>query len=144
MKIISDTAEFYLDCETAAAIGKFDGVHLGHRKILDEICRRKKDGLQICVFTFDPAPAVFFGGNDGKELIVLLNFTPVERKAFRLPLPAEGRYTLCFSSVEKRFGAPRVLRKRLYCSEPVESAGRRQSLLVNLPPFAAMIFEKID
>ena len=68
MKIISDTAEFYLDCETAAAIGKFDGVHLGHRKILDEICRRKKDGLQICVFTFDPAPAVFFGGNDGKEL----------------------------------------------------------------------------
>ena len=83
-------------------------------------------------------------GNDGKELIVLLNFTPVERKAFRLPLPAEGRYTLCFSSVEKRFGAPRVLRKRLYCSEPVESAGRRQSLLVNLPPFAAMIFEKID
>ena len=68
MEIIANTLDFYLNKETAAAIGKFDGIHIGHRRLLDEILSRKKDGLAACVFTFDPAPAVFFGGSDGREL----------------------------------------------------------------------------
>lgn len=68
MKIISNTVDFYLEENTAACIGKFDGVHLGHRRLLEEILRRKQDGLKACVFTFDPPPAVFFGVSDGKEL----------------------------------------------------------------------------
>jgi len=63
MEIIADTSEFYLEKETAVAIGKFDGVHLGHRRLLDEILGLKKRGLSACVFTFDPAPSVFFGGD---------------------------------------------------------------------------------
>lgn len=57
-----------LNKETAAAIGKFDGVHIGHRRLLEEILARKKEGFAACVFTFDPPPAVFFGRSDGKEL----------------------------------------------------------------------------
>lgn len=68
LEIIAGTSDFYLERETAAAIGKFDGVHIGHRRLLEEILNRKKDGLAACVFTFDPAPAVFFGVSDGKEL----------------------------------------------------------------------------
>ena len=68
LKIIADTSNFYLEKETAAAIGKFDGIHIGHRKLLEEILSRKKDGLAACVFTFDPAPAVLFGTSDGREL----------------------------------------------------------------------------
>ncbi len=68
MEIISNTSDFYLEKETAVAIGKFDGVHIGHRRLLDEILEQKKNGLLACVFTFDPAPAVFFGRSDGKEL----------------------------------------------------------------------------
>ena len=68
LEIIAGTSEFYLEKETAAAIGKFDGIHIGHRKLLEEILIRKKDGLAACVFTFDPAPAVLFGSSDGKEL----------------------------------------------------------------------------
>lgn len=63
MEIIADTSEFNLEKETAVAIGKFDGVHLGHRRLLDEILALKKRGLSACVFTFDPAPSVFFGGD---------------------------------------------------------------------------------
>lgn len=68
MEIISNTTDFYLEKETAVAIGKFDGVHIGHRRLLEEIlsCRRK--GLAACVFTFDPAPSVLFGRSDGREL----------------------------------------------------------------------------
>lgn len=68
MEIITNTADFYLNRETAVAIGKFDGVHTGHRRLLEEILEKKKEGLCACVFTFDPAPAVLFGLSDGKEL----------------------------------------------------------------------------
>ena len=68
MEIITSTSEFELNTETAIAIGKFDGLHLGHRRLLQEIVDKKKDGLTACVFTFDPSPAVFFGFSDGREL----------------------------------------------------------------------------
>lgn len=68
MEIITGTTDFYLTIETAAAIGKFDGVHIGHRRLLEEFLCRKGQGLASCIFTFDPAPAVFFGRSDGKEL----------------------------------------------------------------------------
>ena len=68
MEIIAGTTDFYLEKDTAVAIGKFDGVHLGHRRLLEEIIDKKKDGLAACVFTFDPTPAVLFGLSDCKEL----------------------------------------------------------------------------
>lgn len=68
MEIITNTTDFNLERETAAAIGKFDGVHIGHRRLLEEILACKREGLDACVFTFDPAPAVLFGRSDGREL----------------------------------------------------------------------------
>lgn len=68
MEIITGTKEFCPKVSTAVAIGKFDGVHMGHKMLLAEILEQKKNGLKACVFTFDPAPAVFFGASDGKEL----------------------------------------------------------------------------
>ena len=68
MEIIADSLDFQLNRETAIAIGKFDGVHVGHRRLLEEILEKKKDGLEACVFTFDVSPAVLFGFSDGKVL----------------------------------------------------------------------------
>lgn len=68
MDIITKTTDFYLREETAAAIGKFDGVHVGHRRLLEEILCQRKDGRKACVFTFDPPPSVFFGKAEEKEL----------------------------------------------------------------------------
>ncbi len=68
MEIISGTLDFELNKDTAVAIGKFDGMHRGHGRLLQEILEKKKEGLASCVFTFDPSPAVFFGFSDGREL----------------------------------------------------------------------------
>lgn len=68
MEIITGTLDFQLYRETAVAVGKFDGLHRGHRLLLEEILNRKAQGFASCVFTFDPSPAVLFGSGDGKEL----------------------------------------------------------------------------
>lgn len=67
MKIIENTTEFYLERPSAVALGKFDGIHLGHKKLLYRVLEQKKKGLQAVVFTFDTSAAFFFGG-DEKEL----------------------------------------------------------------------------
>lgn len=68
MQIIHGTTDFQLNTDTAVAMGKFDGIHIGHRKLLESILEKKKSGLKACIFTFDPAPAVLFGLSDGREL----------------------------------------------------------------------------
>ena len=55
---------------SAAAIGNFDGVHLGHKKVLEEakkISTEKK--LPISVLTFEPHPREFFSSEKN-------NFSP--------------------------------------------------------------------
>lgn len=71
MQIIQNTTSFRIPKKTAVAIGKFDGIHKGHRLLLAEIIKAKDKGLCAAVFTFDPVPAVFFGRQDVKELTTL-------------------------------------------------------------------------
>lgn len=67
MQIIEQTTEFVLQDRSAVAIGKFDGVHLGHRKLIFRLLEQKRKGLLATVFTFDTSAAAFFGGEE-KEL----------------------------------------------------------------------------
>lgn len=69
MKIISRTTEFHIEERTAIAIGKFDGIHQGHKRLLHEIFQARRLGLKTVVFTFDPSPAVYFRGPQIKELM---------------------------------------------------------------------------
>ncbi|MBP3753680.1 MAG: riboflavin biosynthesis protein RibF [Lachnospiraceae bacterium] len=67
MEIISGTKDIYINGPSCVAIGKFDGVHIGHQSLLMEITGFAKshadEDFKSCVFTFDPAPEVFFGGD---------------------------------------------------------------------------------
>lgn len=63
MKIIENTAEFHIEAETAVAIGKFDGFHRGHQKLLGQLKRQQEKGLRSVVFTFVPSPAAFSAGS---------------------------------------------------------------------------------
>ncbi len=58
-----------LDVErTAVAIGKFDGVHSGHRSIIEDLISKKSLGLTTVVVSFEPYPAEYFGIGDFKYL----------------------------------------------------------------------------
>lgn len=56
-----------------AAIGNFDGVHLGHQKLIEEC---KKHGYKSAVLTFYPHPSVFLKKISDYKLI-----TPMQHKA---------------------------------------------------------------
>ncbi|MCD7751202.1 MAG: riboflavin biosynthesis protein RibF [Lachnospiraceae bacterium] len=60
MQIISETTEFHIAERTVVAIGKFDGVHLGHQKLLKRMRDWQRQGLTAVVFTFDRSPASIF------------------------------------------------------------------------------------
>lgn len=71
MKIIENTTEFHIEEETAVAIGKFDGFHRGHQKLLGQLKRQQEKGLKSVVFTFVPSPAAFFSRGSVRELSTL-------------------------------------------------------------------------
>ena len=68
MEIITSLEQLYTDSKTALAMGKFDGIHLGHKKLLNLILAQKQDQLKTAIFTFEPSPEEFFVGHTVKQL----------------------------------------------------------------------------
>lgn len=58
MEIITDITKVQWN-KTSLTIGKFDGVHLGHRMLMENVLEAGKDGCTPTVFTFDRFPAQF-------------------------------------------------------------------------------------
>ena len=69
--------------KTCVTIGAFDGIHIGHRSLLDPfINHAERLHLPTAVVTFDPLPAVFFHRNGTQKNIIL----PEERASILEPL----------------------------------------------------------
>lgn len=56
MKIINDTLDFQLSQASAVTLGKFDGIHKGHQKLMRKVLAQKENGLAPVVFTFAKMP----------------------------------------------------------------------------------------
>ena len=56
-----------------ATVGSYDGVHCGHRILLDEVVRRAKAcGGESVVLTFEPHPRITLGNDEGLKLLSTL------------------------------------------------------------------------
>ncbi len=50
--------------KSVIAIGNFDGLHLGHQKVIKEAQKKaKKNKLPVGIITFEPVPVMFFNSN---------------------------------------------------------------------------------
>lgn len=58
----------HINENTAVAIGKFDGFHVGHMAIIDKLLSYKQEGLKTCIVSFYPGPDAIFGKVDKKEI----------------------------------------------------------------------------
>ncbi len=78
MKIVSDTLSLNESItNTVLTAGSFDGVHLGHRRILGEVfARAAAEGGVPAVLTLDPHPRQFFAPEHAPPIL-----TTMEKKA---------------------------------------------------------------
>lgn len=80
MKIYNSIQEFTSDNKTIATLGTFDGVHKGHKTILEKLTKSSKNsGHDSVVLTFFPHPRMVLQQNTGIELL-----NTMKEKAFLL------------------------------------------------------------
>lgn len=69
MRCIKEIDEIKSERQTAVTLGKFDGFHRGHQKLLFELCEAKKQGCLSVAFTFDAPPKACMNGEPLKALL---------------------------------------------------------------------------
>lgn len=74
MKVFRDIADFKDAGPTVVTTGTFDGVHLGHRKILQELIENaRQDGLSSTLFTLYPHPRLVLNPDASIQLLNTLD-----------------------------------------------------------------------
>lgn len=79
---------------------------------------------------------------DGKELIVVCNFCPVERTGYRIGVPFAGKYKEVFSTEAKQFGGSGVTNGVVESSKDFPMHSHEQSIELTLPGLSVLYFEK--
>ncbi len=103
---------------TVATIGNFDGVHLGHQWVIEQVISRARElGLQSLAITFEPHPARVLRPESSKPLI-----TPLPQKLKLLAATGIDAvlvlpFTAAFSHMSARSFATGVLQKALRVAE---------------------------
>ena len=78
----------------------------------------------------------------GKEIIVVCNFTNVERCDYRIGIPKKGAYKIVFNSDDVDFGGEGKGNKGKLKTESINMHGFEQSISLDLPPMAAIYIKK--
>lgn len=78
----------------------------------------------------------------GKEIIVVCNFTNVERCDYRIGIPKKGAYKIVFNSDDVDFGGEGKGNKGKLKTESINMHGFEQSISLDLPPMSAIYIKK--
>jgi 1,4-alpha-glucan branching enzyme len=79
------------------------------------------------------------GRDDGAEVIVVCNFTPIERSAYRVGVPRGGLYVELLNSDAVDYGGSGTGNLGALPADDVPFHGRAHSLSLNLPPLGAIV-----
>lgn len=56
MEYIRNITDFHIAEPTVISLGKFDGIHRGHERLMEYLAAKRKQGFKAVVFTFDIPP----------------------------------------------------------------------------------------
>lgn len=68
MEYIRETTSIQIEKPSVISLGKFDGLHMGHKQLLAEMLRKKQEGLAAVMFTFDIPPRTLVEGEQSGVL----------------------------------------------------------------------------
>jgi len=104
MKIYKNPNLNLKHCNGVIAIGNFDGLHLGHQKVINEGKRKaKKNYLPFGVMTFEPVPVMFFNKKIKNHRINSLEQKKTQLKKFKLDFLIIIKFNKSFSSFKFNF-----------------------------------------
>ncbi len=78
----------------------------------------------------------------GNPLIVMINFSGIDCKDYRLGVP-QGRYQVVYNSDAIRFGGYGSVKKYIYTTSKTYSHGKEYSILFDLPKLTCVYLKKI-
>ena len=74
------------------------------------------------------------------SLLFILNMTPLKREKYRVPVPAKKKYKLLLNSDDERFGGFGNVVPAEVTARTFPYHYQEQSITVDLPPYAALVF----
>ena len=115
MLTIQFTENFRIEWPAIVTIGTFDGVHLGHQKILKRLFELKQEtGLKTVVLTFEPHPRkVLFPDQKNLRLITTINEKLELFEKYGVDVAVVYPFTSEFSKLESELYVRQILIKQL-------------------------------
>ena len=141
MKIYNNTNINFKHKKAVVAIGNFDGVHLGHQKVLKEAkTKAKKFKLPFGVITFEPIPMMFFNKKIKNHRINSLEQKKRQLKKFKLDFLIIIKFNKKFSSQSAEEFIKKIIFKKtkckfLYVSKNFKFGFRRKGNIKTLKKF---------
>ena len=123
------------------AIGNFDGLHLGHQKVIKEAKQKaKKNKIPFGVMTFEPVPVMFFNNKIRNHRINSLEQKKDQLKKFKLDFLIIIRFNKNFSSQSAEEFIKKIIFKKtkckyLYVSKNFKFGFKRQGNIRTLKKF---------
>ena len=123
------------------AIGNFDGLHLGHQKVINEARQKaKKLKLPLGLITFEPMPVMFFNKKNKDHRINSLEQKKIQLKKLKLDFLVIIKFSKGFSSLKAEQFISKIIYKKmrcryLYVSKNFRFGFKRQGNLQTLKKF---------
>ena len=123
------------------AIGNFDGLHLGHQKVIKEAKQKaKKNKIPFGIMTFEPVPVMFFNNKIKNHRINSLEQKKNQLKKFKLDFLIIIKFNKKFSSQSAEEFINNIIFKKtkckyLYVSKNFKFGFKRQGNIKTLKKF---------
>ena len=116
MKIYNNANLNHKHLNGVIAIGNFDGVHLGHQKVINEARQKaKKLKLPFGVMTFEPVPVMFFNKKNKDHRINSLQQKISQLKKLKLDFLIIIKFNKKFSSFTAEQFISKIIHKKTRC-----------------------------